>query len=95
MGGARMAPAADPLLKMPDASARSFSGNHSATTFTAPGQFPASPIPSRKRKAPRLNAPRASACSIAATDHQSTHRPYPSRVPRRSISGPETPFMIV
>src|SRR5450759_3359877 len=43
-GGARIAPAADPLLNSPAASARSLSGNHSATTFTAPGQFPDSPI---------------------------------------------------
>ena len=52
IGGARIAPTDDPLLNSPAASARSFSGNHSATTFTAPGQFPASPIPSRNRNTP-------------------------------------------
>jgi hypothetical protein len=49
MGGARIAPTEEPLLNNPAASARSLSGNHSATTFTAPGQFPASPMPSRNR----------------------------------------------
>src|SRR5271157_1695646 len=43
MGGARIAPTAEPLLNNPAASARSRSGNHSATTLTPPGQFPASP----------------------------------------------------
>src|ERR1700688_1287680 len=45
-GGARIAPTEEPLLKMPEASARSRSGNHSATTLTPAGQFPASPMPS-------------------------------------------------
>src|SRR5438309_4730738 len=49
-GGARIAPTEDPLLKMPEARARSRSGNHSATTFTPAGQFPASPMPSRNRE---------------------------------------------
>src|SRR6185369_1497029 len=74
-GGARMAPTADPLLKMPEASARSRSGNHSATTFTPPGQFPASPIPSRNRQTPRLTAPLAKACNSAAADHHAMHNP--------------------
>src|ERR1035441_9472456 len=42
-GVARIAPTPDPLLNSPAASARSLSGNPSATPFTAPGQFPASP----------------------------------------------------
>ena len=69
MGGARMAPTAEPLLKKPEARARSVSGNHSATTLTAPGQLPASPMPSRKRNTPRLTAPLAKACRNAAADH--------------------------
>src|SRR6266702_7216720 len=36
-----MAPTAEPLLNTPEASARSRSGNHSATTFTPAGQLPA------------------------------------------------------
>src|SRR4051794_26148786 len=95
IGGARIAPIEEPLLKIPDARARSFSGNHSATTFTPPVQFPASPIPSRNRKKPRLTGPVEKAWSTELTDHQSIHRPYPARVPSRSISGPETPFIIV
>src|ERR1039458_3035265 len=74
IGGARIAPTADPLLNSPAASARSLSGNHSAPTFTAPGQFPASPMPSRNRNTPRLNVPRAHACSAAAMLHHATHR---------------------
>src|SRR4051812_12194334 len=94
-GGARIAPIEEPLLKMPEAKARSLSGNHSATTLTAPGQFPASPMPSRKRQTPRLTGPFEKAWSIELADHHSMQSPYPARVPRRSISGPETPFMIV
>src|SRR5437763_4166199 len=94
-GGARMAPIEEPLLKMPEAKARSLSGNHSATTLTAPGQFPASPMPSKKRQAARLTGPFENAWSTELADHQSMHSPYPTRVPSRSINGPETPFMIV
>ena len=75
IGGARIAPTAEPELNSPAASARSFSGNHSATTFTAPGQLPASPMPSRKRNTPRLSVPRAKACSAAAMLHHATHSP--------------------
>src|ERR1035441_445819 len=74
MGGARMAPTAEPLLNMPEARARSRSGNHSATTFTPPGQLPASPMPSRKRNMPKLKVPRAKACRKAAADHHAMQR---------------------
>ena len=43
--GAITAPAAAPLLKIPDAVKRSSGGNHSLVNFIADGQFPASPIP--------------------------------------------------
>src|ERR1035441_7746096 len=46
IGGARIAPTADPLLNSPAASARSLSGDHSPTTFTAPAPFPAPRLPS-------------------------------------------------
>src|SRR5215469_3898130 len=69
-GGAKIAPTEEPLLKIPEASARSGGGNHSETTFTAAGQLPASPIPSRKRHAPRLHTPPANLCNIDAADHQ-------------------------
>src|SRR6185369_15521073 len=68
-GGAMIAPTEDPLLKSPEARARSDSGNHSATTLSPAGQLPASPIPSRNRYAPRLTAPVAKRCRMAATDH--------------------------
>ena len=51
-GGAITAPTLDPVLKIPNAIARSFGGNHSATTFPEPGNPPPSPIPSRKRNTP-------------------------------------------
>src|SRR5687768_7677802 len=69
-GGATIAPMAEPLLKMPEASARSFGGNHSETTFIAAGQLPASPNPSRKRKAPSDHADRAIECIAPAADHK-------------------------
>ncbi|MNE72737.1 hypothetical protein D3C80_1687040 [compost metagenome] len=47
--GAITFPMEAPALKIPCAMARSFSGNHSALLFTAPGQFPASEIPSVTR----------------------------------------------
>ena len=70
IGGARIAPIAEPLLNRPDANARSRSGNHSATTFTPAGQLPASPIPSRKRNIPKLRAPLEKTCRIELMDHQ-------------------------
>src|SRR5687767_14592024 len=51
-GGAITAPSAEPVLKIPKASARSLGGNHSATAFPEPGNPPPSPIPSRKRHVP-------------------------------------------
>ena len=95
IGGARIAPTDDPLLKIPEANERSSAGNHSATTFTAAGQLPASPIPSRKRNTPSDSAPRANACNSAHRDHQPTNSAYPARVPSRSIITPEKPFMMV
>jgi len=65
-GGAMTEPRAEPLLKIPEAVERSRGGNHSAVSFTAAGQLPASPIPSRKRSAPNCSGVRASACSVAA-----------------------------
>ena len=47
---------------MPEAVERSCGGNHSAVSFTAAGQLPASPTPSRKRSTPKWSGVRASAC---------------------------------
>src|SRR6185312_14994052 len=88
-GGANMAPIAEPLLNIPDASARSRSGNHSATTLTPAGQFPASPIPKRDRNRPSDHGPRESAWSSAAADHHAAQSAKPKRVPKRSSKGPE------
>src|ERR1700685_1321561 len=89
IGAAKMTPMVEPLLNMPEASARSRSGNHSATTLTPAGQFPASPMPSRNRNTPKLMAPLAKTCRIELMDHQDMQRAYPDRVPSRSINGPE------
>ena len=69
MGVAMTLPSAAPLLKIDMAKARSFTGNHSAQTLAAPGQLPASPRPSRKRKTLKPAAPRAVAWAMAAIDH--------------------------
>src|SRR6266478_2043592 len=95
VGGARTAPSAAPLLKMPDASARSREGNHSLTTFTPAGQLPASPAPSKNRQAPRLIGPTAKKCKMPAVDQTNMHSAYPNRVPTRSINGPDRPLEIV
>ena len=64
---------AAPLLKMPEASARSRAGNHSATTFTAAGQLPASPVPNKKRNPASDHAPVASEVRRPAVDHTAMH----------------------
>jgi len=57
-----------PSRAWPCPSTRSRTGNHFAITFAAPGQLPASPRPSRKRKMLSDPRPRANACAIAAAD---------------------------
>jgi hypothetical protein len=79
-----MDPMAAPLLKMAIAKARSRTGNHSAMTFAAPGQFPASPSPSRKRNTLKLPKDRAVACAIAAIDQTVIESVKPRRAPIRS-----------
>src|SRR5579885_1635506 len=77
IGGANTAPILVPALKMPVASARSFSGNHSATLLIEAGKFPASPAPKKNRATPNDNALLASACAIG----QSTTRRRKWRTP--------------
>ena len=84
------APKDDPLSKRATAHPRSRRGNHSATAFVAPGQFAASPTPSRKRSPQKLRSPTASDVSMAATEYQRTPRVRPLRVPKRSRSRPDT-----
>ena len=52
--GATAAPIDEPLSNSATAQPRSRRGNHSETAFVAPGQFAASPAPSRKRKPQKL-----------------------------------------
>ena len=84
IGVAITLPSAVPLLKIDIANARSFTGNHSVVTFAAPGQLPASPKPSRKRKTLSDPAPRAVACAIAASDHSVIENENPRFSPMRS-----------
>jgi hypothetical protein len=79
-----MEPMETPLLKMPMPRARWRGGNHSAIAFAAPGQFPASPMPSTNLRALRLAKPRANACPMAAADHIKMEKVNPRRVPTRS-----------
>src|ERR1035437_2502314 len=67
-GGAMTDPIATPLLNTAIPKARSRTGNHSAITFAEPGQFPASPNPSRNDSAAKLEKPVMNACPIAAND---------------------------
>ena len=64
--GAEQLPIEEPLLKIAIPRARCRMGNHSAITFAAPGQLPASPSPRRKRKQLRLNRPVAKAIASTA-----------------------------
>ena len=90
MGGATTAPTVDPLLKIAIANARSRTGNHSATAFAAPGQFPASPTPRMKRKRPSCMTFRAVAWSMDATVQIPTKTMNPTRVPIRSSTLPDS-----
>jgi len=94
-GGATTAPRHEPLLNNPMAKARSRAGNHSETALTPPGQLPASPNPSRKRNSPKWSAELATACSMAATDHQVMVNEKPRRVPSQSMMRPEPACMRV
>src|SRR5262249_53361661 len=61
----------------------------------APGQFAASPAPSRNRNAARLLRPVAIEVAIATTEYQSTARDSPRLVPNRSRRRPDTTWKIV
>jgi hypothetical protein len=84
------APNEEPLSKSATAQPRSRRGNHSATAFVAPGQFAASPAPSRKRNAQKLRSPVAKEVAMAASEYQSTPIDKPVRVPTRSSQRPVT-----
>ena len=56
VAGASTAPTAAPELKRAVEKARSFLGNHSATTLMQAGKLADSPMPSRARATPNMNA---------------------------------------
>src|SRR5687768_10297704 len=69
-GGAMTAPRAEPVLKMPKATERSLGGNHSATALPEPGKPPPSPMPRRKRQAPKPATLETRPVAKLAADHQ-------------------------
>src|SRR5215471_8616258 len=79
--GAIAPPTAEPLSKMATAMPRSDLGNHSETAFVAPGQFAASPAPSRKRNTAKLRRPVAVEVAMATIEYHSTANDSPRLVP--------------
>ncbi len=94
IGGDTALPRAAPVLKMPIPRARSFTGNHSPTTFAAPGQLPASPKPSTPLNTLNIPAVVANACATAAPDQTTIENTNPRRVPMRSYRRPETIWLM-
>ncbi len=86
--GAIAPPAADPLSNSATAQPRSDLGNHSETTFVAPGQLAASPQPRRKRKNDKLFNPPAREVAMAASEYHETEYSSPRRVPTKSRNLP-------
>src|SRR5579872_495493 len=86
--GATAPPTAEPLSNRATAIPRSDSGNHSDTTLVAPGQFAASPAPSRNRNRAKLRNPVASEVAIATVEYHSTAHESPRLLPSRSSSRP-------
>src|SRR5690606_42093936 len=66
---------------LPISRARSLIGNYSALALVAPGQFPASPKPSVKRKILSDTTDLATACSAMDTDQTTMDNKKPIRVP--------------
>src|SRR5687768_12697186 len=93
-GGAITAPTLEPVLKIPNAIARSRGGNHSATTLPDPGNPPPSPIPSRKRYTPSPRTDVAVPVKKLAADHQMIITAYPARAPSQSMMRPPPAYMI-
>jgi len=85
-----IAPIAAPELKMPCASARSRGGNHVAFAFTAPGQLPASLVPSVTRSTASIPSERTAACKAIDSDHTAIDTTKPSRVPITSRMRPNS-----
>ena len=80
----RTPPIDAPLLKIAIPVARSRCGNHSAITFAAPGQLPASPSPRKNEHTAKLQKPTISECAIAAAHHTTIETLKPMRAPNLS-----------
>ncbi|CAI8173930.1 MAG: Uncharacterised protein [Bacteroidota bacterium] len=78
-----------PALKIPCASARCFTGNHSPLLLTAPGHRPASPSPRRPRTTESVIMPLATAWAAAAKDQTTIDNTKPIRVPILSYNLPD------
>src|SRR5438128_5878836 len=79
-----------PAPNIPCAMALSFAGNHSALLLVAPGQLPASLIPSMERKILKDMSDLATACNAMETLHAEMETTIPSLVPIASIILPVT-----
>src|ERR1700729_3414716 len=79
--GAMTAPMEAPPLKIAIPMARSFCGNHSAITFAAPGQLPASPRPRKKEQEEKLEKPVMAERAMAAAHQTMIERVKPGREP--------------
>ena len=89
-----MAPAFEPLLKIPVARALSRLGNHSATVFIEAGKFPPSPMPKALRTAMCMTTRRpTNAFRIPNMDQTTSESARPSLVPILSITQPATTVM--
>jgi len=84
-----MPPSDAPALKIPCASARSREGNHSAFAFAAPGQLPASLIPSVARSTISKGIERTSAWAAIDSDQTTIEMVKPMRVPMASKMRPK------
>src|SRR5882724_3675982 len=80
--GARIAPSALPLLKMPFASGRSGGGSRRSVVFSAHGQLNASPAPSNRRHADMAPSVGANVVSMLAADQTPTAAGKTVRGPR-------------
>ncbi|MNV34358.1 hypothetical protein D3C71_1257710 [compost metagenome] len=89
-GADTIAPIDAPALNTPCAKARSRAGNHSALAFTAPGQAPASLMPSIARTRLKDRMEWVTECSAIEIDQTAIDSAKPSRVPMMSNRRPNT-----
>src|SRR5690606_4132279 len=85
IGAETTEPKLAPAPKIPCAIARSFGGNHSALLFVAPGQFPDSKKPRKRRKILKLIIDMANECNAMDKLHPSMEIVIPKQVPIASI----------